>query len=249
MKKYFFLGGLDLEMVEIKKILEAEGINFEDKNLGWGAKASAYSEEIIDAVNDGFTPVLVELELDVELPKGIVVIDHHGQRASEPPSIKQVLDLLGLEADRWQKLVGANDAGYIPAMLVIGATEEEVAQIRAADRSAQGITPEQEDEAERAISSAEKIGSLVVIRMSHSKCATVSDRLFGTWPDGRENLLVLSEDGEVNFFGNGALCTDLKEKFEGWNGGSGLGDSEGIAFWGGYPNHNDVLNFVVEKVK
>jgi hypothetical protein len=76
--------------------------------------------------------------------------------------------------------------------------------------------------------------------MAHSKCATVTDRLFGRY----DQLLILSGDGEVNFYGDGAICTALKEKFDGWNGGSGLGQVGGSAFWGGYPNHDEVLDFV-----
>jgi hypothetical protein len=32
----FLLGGHDLEMAEIRRIAEAEGITFHDHNLGWG---------------------------------------------------------------------------------------------------------------------------------------------------------------------------------------------------------------------
>ncbi|KKT92230.1 MAG: hypothetical protein UW92_C0004G0013 [Candidatus Jorgensenbacteria bacterium GW2011_GWA2_45_13] len=229
-KYYFFLGGSDAEMVEIKKILSENNIPFSDKNLGWGAKASAYAEEIISAKKGKLFPVFVELENDINYDGTIV--DHHGSRAGEQPSIIQVLNLLGLiKPTRWQKLIGANDAGYIPAMVAIGATEEEIKKVRLADRTAQGITPEQEREAERAIAAYEVSGRLTIVHMAHSKCATVTDRLFGKY----DQLLILSSDGEVNFFGDGALCVELKEKFQGWNGGSGLGKKGENAYWGGYP--------------
>jgi hypothetical protein len=123
----------------------------------------------------------------------------------------------------------------------LGATAEEIAAVRLADRTAQGITPLQESIAEAAIASAQKYGSLTVVRMSHSKCATVTDRLFGQC----KNLLILSGDGEVNFYGEGALCASLKEKVQGsWAGGSGLGQEGGNAFWGGYPNQEEILEFV-----
>ncbi len=73
---------------------------------------------------------------------------------------------------------------------------------------------------------------------------SLTDRLYD--PTKPQNLLILSNDGEVNYFGNGILCQILKDKFDGWNGGSGLGDCNGIAFWGGYPNHNDILKFVTD---
>jgi hypothetical protein len=174
----------------------------------------------------------------------VIVIDHHGSRSAEPASVLQFLKLIGCEKPtRFQELVGANDSGYIPAMRALGATPEEVAEIRRLDRAAQGITPEQETEAERAIASASKTNGVNIVRMTHSKTATVADRMFSE--EEPQNLLILSNDGEVNYFGNGALCALLLEKFAGWNGGSGLGDSEGIAFWGGYPNHDEVRDFIV----
>jgi len=36
----FLLGGHDLEMIEIGKILKAKGLTFHDRNLHWGAKLS-----------------------------------------------------------------------------------------------------------------------------------------------------------------------------------------------------------------
>lgn len=226
----FFLGGADAEMSAIRNLLTQQGQQVHDKGLRWGAKASAYAGEIAAAAAAGETPVLVELEVDIALPEGSVVVDHHGSRAHEPASILQVLGLLGQKPNRYEELIAANDAGYIPAMLAIGATPQEVAQIRSEDRAAQGITPEQEVEAERAIAAAEYVGGMIVVRPSHSKSATITDRLFGR--QKRENILVLSGDGETNYFGNGALCAALKEMFGGWNGGSGLGEVDGNAFWG-----------------
>lgn len=243
MKKVFFLGGRDAEMAEIAKILAEAGQEVIDKCLGWGAKASAYAEEIAQAVANGNTPVLVELEIDIAVPEGTVVVDHHNERAGEPASILQVLNLLGVESTRKHQLIGANDSGYIPAMVAMGATAEEIAEIRLADRNAQGITPEQEAEAERAVAEAEVVGRLTIVRMAHSKTATVADRLYGK----ADQLLILSGDGEANFFGKGAICSDLKAKFEGWGGGSGFGKADGIGYWGGYPNHEEVLNFLKER--
>ena len=42
----FFLGGYDLEMLTIRELLAAEGAPFWDKELAWGAQASAYAAEI-----------------------------------------------------------------------------------------------------------------------------------------------------------------------------------------------------------
>ena len=43
----FLLGGIDLEMQEIRKVLESNDVLFCDKGLGWSnACLSAYLEEI-----------------------------------------------------------------------------------------------------------------------------------------------------------------------------------------------------------
>lgn len=62
----FFLGGTDLEMLSIRTLLE-ETVpgRFHDKHLPWGAKASAYGEEIRERLGAGSIPVLVELEDDL----------------------------------------------------------------------------------------------------------------------------------------------------------------------------------------
>lgn len=259
---FFFLGGMDAEMVQIQKRLAEAGASFSTKGLGWGAHASAYATEIAQASAEGKTIVLVELDnmsapktewspekVAVVLPEGTVVVDHHGERAGEPASILQVLTLLGLEPNRWDNLIAANDSGFISAMLAMCATPEEVASVRLVDRTAQGITPEMEVEAERAISQAEISGRLTVVHMVHSKSATVTDRLHkGAGGPGYDQLLIVSGDGEKNFFGDGKLCQSLKEKFQGWNGGSGLGTEGGSAFWGGYPDATEVENFISEQL-
>lgn len=249
------LGGYDAEMLAIADACRKAGVAVVDKHLGWGAAASAYQEEIAQAVSEGKTPVLIELSLDIELPANVIVVDHHNENAGRPASILQVLSLLGVEPTRRQQLIAANDCGYIPAMLALGATPEEVAAVRLADRSAQGITPEQESEAERAIAAAEAINGVTIVRMAHSKTATVCDRLFN--PDKEQRLLILSGDGESNFFGNGELCRLLQGEdtgkkteqgytiyshFGGWIGGN-LPTS---GFWGGYADQSEVEKFVVD---
>lgn len=253
MKNYcFFLGGRDAEMVRIAEVLAAAG-EVENDNLGWGAKASAYGERIAQSAQNGFTPVLVELELDCDVPEGTVVIDHHGSRSGEPSSLLQVLSLLGQEPTRWDEVVAANDAGYFAGLRAIGATVEEMSAIRAVDRAAQGITQEQEAEVERALAApVEMIGPVQVLRMSHSKTGSVGDRLtLASMAAGQPDpaYLVLSSDGEMNFSGPGDLAQAIHEKFPGgWVGGSGLGKADGTAYWGGYPPHDEVLAFLRERL-
>lgn len=248
-----FAGGYDGEMMSIISACREAGVEVVDKHLGWGAAASAYAEEIAAAAAAGKTPVLVELGLNIELPEGSIIVDHHNEMSDRPASILQVLDLLGVEPTRHQQLVAANDCGYIPAMLSMGATPEEIAAVRLADRAAQGITPEQEAEAERALSCRETVNGVTVVRMSHSKTATIADRLFS--PTEEQRLLILSGDGESNFFGKKELCLLLQgektgKTAEGWDtyshfGGWTGGGSE-MGFWGGYANQDEVLDFVVK---
>lgn len=251
----FFLGGADAEMMAIRQILETEGVAFCDKGLGWGASASAYAEEIPAAAVEGLVPVLVELSTDIELPEGAIEVDHHNQNADRPASILQVLSLLGKEPTRMQQLIAANDSAYIPGMLALGASTEEVAAVRLLDRQAQGITSEQEAEAERALATAEVVNGVTIVTMAHSKTATITDRLFD--PEKEQRLLILSGDGESNFFGNGALCRALQGEdtgaktpegytiyshFGGWIGG----DLDGKGgFWGGYADQKEVYDYVV----
>lgn len=249
--KMFFLGGRDAEMVRIAEVLAAAGEQVVDAGLGWGAKASAYGEAIAQAASDGFTPVLVELELDCAVPDGTIAVDHHGARSGEPASILQVLNLLGQEPTRWDVLVAANDAGWFPGLKAVGATAEEMAAVRAADRAAQGITPEQEVEATRALdATVEMVGAVRVIRMAHSKTAPVGDALaIAAIAAGTPipAYLVLSGDGEVNFSGRGDLAAALNEKFPGgWAGGEGLGKADGSAYWGGYPDQRGIVDFVAQ---
>lgn len=251
----FFLGGMDREMVQIQKHLETNGTPFVNKNLGWNtAKASAYAEEIQQSVRDGFVPVLIELIVDCELPEGSIVIDHHGKRSAEPASLLQVLSQLGLEPSREDLLVAANDTSGPTGLRRLGFSEDEVKSVRGDGSS---VPAEILQEAIRAIEEAGAYasatrGDLVVVRPSHSKCGPIADRLAFHWPDGptgsvEEKLLVLSGDGEVNFFGNGVLCAELNEKFSGWSGGAGLRNPKGFGFWGksGCSNeHVAIENFI-----
>jgi hypothetical protein len=224
----FFLGGYDLEMVTIRDLIaEVTPGKLFDKRLAWGAKASAYRQEIAGAIANGETPVLVELPDDIGLgSKSVIVADHHGSRAGarRPTSLHQVFDLLRLPPERWTRwfdLVAANDRGHIPELRNIGATTEEIARIRAADRAAQGVTSEEEAAATNAIENAEWLGGglLVVVRIPHAHASAVADPL-AIAPNPPVNLLVISPD-EVNFFGEGTLVEALDRRFPGgWYGGA-----------------------------
>ncbi len=233
----FFLGGHDLEMLTIRELLDENGIPYYDKGLSWGAKASDYREEIEETLSTGRVPVLVELVDDMDISRRkVIIIDHHGEKAGtdRPTALHQVFDLLQIPKakwSRWFELVAANDRGYIPEMLKIGATKEEILEIRRSDRRAQGITEEQEKQGAEAVEKAEVLfdGKLTIVRLPHSKTAVVTDLLYPALSKkGYENLLIISPD-EVNFFGEGSLIFELNVKFPGgWYGGS----LPEYGFWG-----------------
>jgi hypothetical protein len=225
----FLLGGHDLEMLTIRELLQAHAPGrFIDKELAWGARTSDYRAEISGAQQHGETPILVELINDIDLDDKAIIIDHHGPLAGadKPTSLHQVFALLGLTPEAWTRrmeLVAANDRGHIRGMLEASASMEEIVEIRAADRAAQGITEEQEQQATEAILSAETAcgGRLTIIRIPHSRTAAVADRMATELGGpGYDNLLVISP-GEVNFFGDGSAVLQLKDLFpDCWYGGS-----------------------------
>lgn len=248
----FFLGGRDLEMVTIRDLLQEEAPGrVVDHGLAWGAKASDYREEIEEALAAGETPVLIELEQDLDLPRDRVrIVDHHGERAGgdRPSALRQVLDLLGLPEERWSRrlrLVAANDTAYLKGLEEAGASAEEIRRIRAADRAAQGITEEDEAAAVEALEGIERRagGRLLVARLPRPRTSPLVDRLQPQLGGpGFENLLVLAP-GEVNFFGTGKLVEALDDRFPGgWKGGA-LPEA---GYWGHGNDQLPVAGFLEE---
>ncbi len=234
----FFLGGHDLEMVTIRQLVEEYSTaTIYDKQLHWGAKTSDYEQEINAALNTGAVPVLIELKLDLDLPRDkIRIIDHHGPLAGHdrPTSLEQVFALLELPDHLWTRhlaLVAANDRGYIPAMQQLNATTEEIRSIRFQDRQAQGITADEEQTAIEALNKLEYLldGRLVIAHLPHNKTAALVDRLQPEAGDlSIPNILIISPD-EINFFGDGKVVHALAEQYpQGWYGG----DLPVKGFWG-----------------
>lgn len=250
----FFLGGHDLEMATIAALLREEGVGFEDGRLAWGARASDYASGIAAALDKGETPVLVELAPDLapDLAARCVWLDHHGERAGadKPSSLRQAFDLLELPEVAWCRrfaLVAANDIGHIGGLLAAGATSKEIADIRAADRRAQGVTPEEEDEARQALAQAEQKPGYLLVRLPHERSSILSDfahpalaevvgatagrSLAETAPhpghplggrgslEGSADMLVLGPD-TLSWYGRGEAVRALAENFGGWWGGA-----------------------------
>lgn len=230
---FFLLGGIDLEMLEIVQLLDEHKIGYRNKNLSWGAKASDYATEISHLSKDSKIPVLVELGLDIEIPDKAIIIDHHNERVNDPSSLRQTFNLLRLPSSkwtRWMDLVEMNDVAHVEGMKKIGASVEELSRIRAADRSAQGITHQQDIIGLQSLRKAEIIGSLCVVRLNHSKMATVTDPLaidpeFANLP---RSLLVFTPR-EVGYFGSADAVTSLVKNIPGgWSGGN----PPQSAYWG-----------------
>jgi hypothetical protein len=217
-------------MVTIRDLLDRHVPgSYADKKLAWGAKASAYLEEIEQSLDSGYTPVLVELDYDLPIPRErCLLVDHHGPRAGEqtPTALEQVFKLLALEPSqwtRWHALVAANDRGYIPEMRRMGATIEEIRDVRQQDRRAQGITADDEARAMELVRSAEAMadGRLTVVRSPHPLTSALGDVLHADLGGpGYQNLLTIGP-GEVRFNGEGRLVRCLAETFpRGWYGGA-----------------------------
>jgi len=224
-KYVFFLGGRDAEMHEIAAILMENHQKYFDKGLTWGACLSDYRSEL-RSIEQNETPVLIELTMDISYPQDSIIIDHHNQNAGkdQPTAIEQVADLLGIELNRWQQLIAANDRGYIPGLKTAGATAEEIEAIRKLDRRCQGVSEDEEIKAEAICRGFKSRGKLDVLRIPFSHTSPITDRLFGQY----ENLLILTAV-DINFYGAGKIVQILADAYpDSWSGG----DLPDRGFWG-----------------
>lgn len=228
----YFLGGYDLEMAAIRELLDRHVPSgaIHDRHLAWGACVRDYVGELDECLKSEQTPVLIELsgadDWRAEHQGRALIVDHHDSRAGrdQPSSLRQVFDLLGRpqsEWTRWLALVDANDRGHAKAMRQIGASLEEMLEVRARDRAAQGVTSIEEAQAHEAINSAHTYldGRLTVVEIPHDRTAPVTDVLDPLLGGaGYENLLVIGRKGRY-FFGRGWIVELLLGRFGGWKGG------------------------------
>ena len=171
----FLLGGHDLEMLEIRAILDAHDLKHFDNNLRWGARLSSYK----DVLNDSDQFVGIELIEDIPVPEHYTIIDHHNERSGERSSIEQLAQLIGIELNDYQKLVAANDRGYIPEMKALGASSEEIEMIRKADRKAQGVTEKDESLAAMSVSKNLHLDDdIIIVESLTPRFSAITDRLF-----------------------------------------------------------------------
>ncbi len=213
----FFLGGHDAEMLEIRNLLQEKDECFFDKHLSWGALLSAYESEL-KSLPDDIIPVFIELKPDCPYPENAVLIDHHDELSGKDrkTSIEQIADLLGIRLNRRQQLISANDRGHIREMRRICASQKEISEIRKSDREAQGITAQDEQNAEESVRNRlELFGNhTAVIDSLTNKTAAVFDRIY----DQYEAAFVYTPDGQMSCSGRGEMICRLvriyKEKQE-----------------------------------
>lgn len=234
------LGGQDLEMETIRQIVEPlAGLKVFDKKLAWGAKASDYTAEIKQAMKHHTPIALVELTLDIaglDRHSNITIIDHHGDRAGhdQPSSLRQTWQWLNLhnmpfEWTHYHDLVSVNDIAHIDGMLNFGATADEIAQIRKADRNAQGIMHGDEEQSKRDLINGYQKGPVWVVEtdlMTSSAIADFAHPIYINLPSPPNLLVFLPQT--TSFYGEGRLIERLKSRPNCWFGGA-LPDK---GFWG-----------------
>ena len=244
----------DLEAKAIIEMLEREGEEYIVTGQAWGASWENLEEEIKQKIEKAKRSKIEVYGVELQGNKdGVINIDHHiygeDDRSNEKSSLEQVADILKVELTLDEQFVSANDKGYIPEMEKLGRKlgiskedlKEIISNIRMRDREMQGVTIEQEIQAQGAV---EELGDIsekrdyISIDLPHSKTSTVTDRLYGKY----DNLLITSADGETNFFGTTEIINMLNEKFPGgWSGGQ---LDKGNGFWGGYADQSEIKEAV-----
>jgi len=232
----FFLGGQDLEMFEIRRLLDRHAPGqVEDLQLPWGARGSAYLRRIEAALAGGETPVLVELTDDLPLTLDrdrLVVVDHHGEAASRPTAIEQVFALLGLPAEAWTRrmtLVSANDRAHVAGLMAVGASAEEIASTRAEDRAAQGVTAADEAEGARAIAARRVTGRLTEVTTSSGTSSAIADGMLPEMGGPGHDALLVVMPGKLSAFADGEVIRRLSNAVpDGYWGG----DLPRRGYWG-----------------
>lgn len=241
----FLLGGYDLEMLTIKQMLEErDNCVIVDKHLQWdNAFLSAYKNELSQYADQEV--YAIELHDDVPIPVNCHIIDHHGQREDNSTALEQVAELLGVTLNRYQQLVAANDRGYIPAMIAMSATQEEIDIIRKNDRQAQGVGQDDELKAEQSIATnMSKSGKLTIVHSMTRRFSCISDRLFPY------HSLLIYDDSSWSFYGEGKtqLVAQLRKEIIQNKVYYGGGENGFIGCARNAYSHDEIFHFV-EQIK
>ncbi len=247
-KRIFLLGGNDLEMTTIKNLLVNAGEQFETHDLRWdNAKLSSYEKTLEEYGNSPDYQIYgIELNEDIPHPDNYVRIDHHNDFANKPSSLEQVAKLLDLAMDRHMQLVAANDSRYIPGMIKLGASREEIDDIRRADRAAQGVSEDDDERlAEESLKSCKGDASnLYVVKSLTSKFSAICDRMY---PYRR---LLIYNDDLAEFYGEGVndLTSLFKSELDAKKMYHGGGDSGYLGTVSGAYSKEEISG-IVDKIR
>ncbi len=239
----FLLGGKDLEMEEIKKILKSHNVNFIDNNLSWGAKLSDYKNELKEVTPDKII-VGIELTNDIKISNKYILIDHHNENSRNNSSIEQIAEMLDIKLNRYQKLVAENDKGYIQAMMKAGASEKEIEIIRKNDRKAQGVTKKDEKLAEKSIkNNKQKMQDVIIIRALTDKFSPIVDRLYPA------SKIIVYNKQELNYYGEHAMTVakKIKDKYKDYNIYYGGGENGFMGIIYDSLGKEDIMN-IIDKI-
>ena len=198
----FLLGGCDLEMAVIKRLLKKYNQRFIDKNLKWGAKLSDYKEEI-EKFKDEMI-YTIELIPDIEV-KNIILIDHHNDDYVKPSSLEQVASLFNHKLTLFEKAVALNDKGYIYEMLKNNINLSDIKRIRKLDRRAQGVSKKEEK-------AAKNIKLERILYFPYEHFSPLTDRIF--FEKGWRKFIIYN-DNLTMFYGFDNKF--LKKVLEGFN--------------------------------
>ena len=195
-KPIFLLGGKDLEMEEIRSVLNKEKVTYFDAQLTWRtANLSAYK----DKLDKQTTYYAIELNIDLQGYDNVQIIDHHGELDGNDASLLQVLKILNIPPTRDQELIAANDARYIEGMECMGATPSEIADIRKRDSQAQGIKHTDELAGKNDARSKKIENNIAIVCATTPYFSTITDSLY-FYEEWRGKRIVYNDE-KIVFYG------------------------------------------------
>lgn len=247
----FLLGGHDLEMDTIKGILLRMSFRVEDHNLTWAdANLSAYKGSLDEEKNSGRYIIGVELKNDIVFNESNYLdIDHHGDSVNKGSSLEQIADRIGYSLTFDERLVAANDEGYVPALkeLLKDMDNEEqlriIREIRRKDRKAQGISEAEERTADSEIENAYALSNGVVfLKTSLNHFSPIADRLYELFPYCSH---VIYNDFEICTYGE--ISKAFKDYYKGFDNFYSGGVSTGFAGISGVNNGD--IGAILKQIK
>jgi len=180
--RLFLLGGQDLEMLEIKNLLNIipDSLVLDNQLIWENAELSSYEVALQEYGNKKDVDIYgIELrENTTPIPKNYHRIDHHNDFNTKLSSLEQIAETFYIDLSREQKFIAANDNGYIPAMQKLGATPDEIKRIRFRDKQAQGITMADELNAELSIMNKTIEQGVDVVKTLSNRFSPICDRMF-----------------------------------------------------------------------